>query len=327
MATLQDIAVKLGASDAPLLGEVIKDFGILSTAITGQSNNGLIHRAPKILALPTAQVLNNNGSMAPSSPRRTLETIQIPPVGVYDELTLQDAEMSKGANAYWNQQKEIYAYSVLEALEKAMIYGSNATFGVDGATNGFYQTAVNNSNVVASLGGASGSSTSIYAVSWKPGETQIVVPGLTDGMSDIDVNTVGNTMIRAKMVGNGSLQAMTTNTTTGAKKFSYGALFYMYAAFQASNKYSVAAINQIDSTHKPTAVQIQQLLDAVRAKGANTILYVSRTGRNYLSSLRTTSFVDAQVKDVSFNTLIGYFNGSPVVVTDYISDAETTSLA
>ena len=162
------------------------------------------------------------------------------------------------------------------------------------------------------LQGTSGSRTSIFAVHWSEGETEVVMPQEQTG--DI---------VQIELVGGGTLQAPTAKTPPNARQLVYGANFWANAALCAPSKASVAAITQIDSS-KPTAAQIDLLIDAVKGLAdGKTFLYMNREGRRYIKEIKYGKLSMAP-GDTGFNTVVSDWDGIPVVLEESILSTETT---
>jgi hypothetical protein len=246
-----------------------------------------------------------------------LGSIQLPAIERLVEIDKVLAKKWGGIQGFLNDKNRTMTYmrSILQLLAKAMIYGDNATHGVAGAFKGLHQIAKANGNVVAQLSGASSSRTSIFAVHWSEGETEVVMPQEANG--DI---------VQIELVGGGTLQAPTADTVTNARQLVYGANFWTNAALCAPSKASVAAITQIDSSNKPNAGQIDLLIDAVKGLAdGNTFLYMNREGRRYLKELKNTKLSMAP-GDTGYNTVVSDWDGIPVVLEESILSTETTAL-
>jgi len=316
MPTLHELLVTSNSPQAPVVGNLVKTLGVLSTAQAGYSSDYLRHEYSVATADPTAAVRAVGGSIIPTNGNEILASLTLPQIGAYASIDMSHAKKYGGIEQYLNQpnRRDAYTRACLQKTELAAIYGDNATFGVAGGFKGFHQIAKANSQVVQ-LSGTTGSRTSIFAVHYNPDEVQFIFPQM---LNDAFI-------VNAELVGNGGLQGVTTNTSTDARKLTYEAYFWLNAAFQAGHNYSVAAITQCDSTHKPTAIQIDALIDAVKGLAdGNTFIYVNRTGRQYIRSLKSTMYVDTS--NTAYNTEVASWNGIPIILTETILSTETTAL-
>jgi len=316
MPTLQELAITAGSPQQVVIGNLIKYLGVLETAQVGFSSDHLRHEYPVAADDPTAAVRAVNGSIVPSSGREILASLTLPQIGAYASVDMNIAKKWGGIAQYLNQPNRTNAYirSVLQKFEQSAIYGDNATFGVADGFKGFHQIAKANS-AVTQLSGTTGSRTTIFCVHYSPDEVQFVIPEMLNS----------GLLVNAELIANGALQGITTNTSTDARKLTYEAYYYLNGAFQAGHNYAVAAITQCDSTHKPTALQIDQMIDQVKGMADGmTFIYVNRTGRQYIRNLKSTMYVDTA--NTAYNTEVASWNGIPVILTETILSTETTDL-
>ena len=318
MPTIRDLVVQLASPQAVLVSNLIKQLGVIETAQAGFASDFLRHEFEVAAEDPTAAVRAVNGSIVASTGREILASIQLPEIRLLKEVDRAIIQKYGSIEQYLSDpvRSEQYTRAILQLLDKAMIYGDNATFGVAGAFKGFHQIAKANSKVISQLGGTTGSRTTIFAAHFAPGENQIVIP--TMGQSGLIVN--------AELVGGGTLQAPTDNTTTGARKLNKGGYFWLNAAFQAGSNHAVAAITQIDSSHKPTVALMDELVDAVKGLADGmTFIYCNRRARRYLNALKDTKLSLAPA-DRNYTTQIAEWDSIPVILDESIVDTETTDL-
>jgi len=316
MPTIQQLAAEAKSPQVPIVENLIKALGVLETAQAGFSSDYLRHEYNVAAEDPSAAVRAVNGSIISSSGREILASITLPEISSLVEVDKSIVKKYGSIEAYLNQPNRQTAYirKILQTLDQAMIYGNDATFGVAGAFRGFHQIAKANSKVTKQCGGTTGSRTSMFCVHWSPDEIQAVIPQIVNGL-----------LVQAELLGGGTLQAPTASESTKARELVYGANYWINAALQAGHDYGIAAITQIDSTHIPTAADIDALIDAVKGMADGmTFLYMNRTGRRYLRTLKATMFVDTS--NTSFNTQIAEWNNIPVILDESISSAETDVL-
>jgi len=314
---IRDFLISLQSEQAPIVTDLVKSLGILETAQFGFSSDYLRHEFEVQTDDGDAAVRAINGSIVATMSNSILGSVQLPAIERLVEIDKVLAKKWGGIQGFLNDKNRTTAYmrSIMQLLAKAMIYGDDPTFGVPGAFKGLHQIAKANSNVVAQLSGASGKRTSIFAVHWSEGETEVVMPQEANG--DI---------VQIELVGGGTLQAPTADTTTKARSLVYGANFWTNAALCAPSKASVAAITQIDSSHKPIAAQIDLLIDAVKGLAdGKTFLYMNREGRRYIKELKNSKLSMAP-GDTGYNTVVSDWDGIPVVLEESILSTETTAL-
>lgn len=317
--TLQYLATQWSAAQQMFIDNLTKSAGILRTASVGYANNGLFHKYNFATALPTASIRSINGSVTP-----TTTTFDLKQLDLKELITLEtvDATLAKGdpsgPDGYMNKVAPGHMESLAQAAEKSIVYGLNGTYGAVDGFKGFHDLAKEaetaRSLSVIDAGGTS-NTTSIFAVHWKPEVCQLVIPSGIAAGGDLVVSTVMN---------NGQVTLMVTNTGTGAQMPVYQVMYQMMLALQAGSYYSVHRIIGVDSgSNAPTAAEIDTLVDLVKGDSANTILYTSRLGKRAMQTLKATKFFTQAVQDQNMNTMLDFWNGIPVIVSDNILETET----
>lgn len=317
--TLQYLATQWSAAQQMFIDNLTKSAGILRTASVGYANNGLFHKYNFATALPTASIRSINGSVTP-----TTTTFDLKQLDLKELITLEtvDATLAKGdpsgPDGYMNKVAPGHMESLAQAAEKSIVYGLNGTYGAVDGFKGFHDLAKEaetaRSLSVIDAGGTT-NTTSIFAVHWKPEVCQLVIPSGIAAGGDLVVSTVMN---------NGQVTLMVTNTTTGAQMPVYQVMYQMMLALQAGSYYSVHRIIGVDSgSNAPTAAEIDTLVDLVKGDSTNTILYTSRLGKRAMQTLKATKFFTQAVQDQNMNTMLDFWNGIPVIVSDNILETET----
>ena len=317
--TLQYLATQWSAAQQMFIDNLTKSAGILRTASVGYANNGLFHKYNFATALPTASIRSINGSVTP-----TTTTFDLKQLDLKELITLEtvDATLAKGdpsgPDGYMNKVAPGHMESLAQAAEKSIVYGLNGTYGAVDGFKGFHDLAKEaetaRSLSVIDAGGTS-NTTSIFAVHWKPEVCQLVIPSGIAAGGDLVVSTVMN---------NGQVTLMVTNTGTGAQMPVYQVMYQMMLALQAGSNYSVHRIIGVDSgSNAPTAAEIDTLVDLVKGDSTNTILYTSRLGKRAMQTLKATKFFTQAVQDQNMNTMLDFWNGIPVIVSDNILETET----
>ncbi len=319
--TLQYLATQWSAAQQMFIDNLTKSAGILRTASVGYANNGLFHKYNFATALPTASIRSINGSVTP-----TTTTFDLKQLDLKELITLEtvDATLAKGdpsgPDGYMNKVAPGHMESLAQAAEKSIVYGLNGTYGAVDGFKGFHDLAKEaetaRSLSVIDAGGTT-NTTSIFAVHWKPEVCQLVLPSGIAAGGDLVVSTVMN---------NGQVTLMVTDTGTGAQMPVYQVMYQMMLALQAGSNYSVHRIVGVDSgSNAPTAAEIDTLVDLVKGDSANTILYTSRLGKRAMQTLKATKFFTQAVQDQNMNTMLDFWNGIPVIVSDNILETETKS--
>ena len=317
--TLQYLATQWSGAQQNFIDDLIKTSGILRTATAGYSNNGLFHKYNKVVGLPTASIRSINGSVTPTTTEFDLLQLDLKEIITVEQV---DSTLAKGdprgVEGYFNKIKPGHMESLAQSAEKSIIYGTNATYGATDGFKGFHglaKAAETARSLTVLDGGGTTNTTSIFAVNWKPEVCQLVIPSGIEMGGDFVIMTVMN---------NGEPRLVVTNTTTGAMKPVYEVMYQMMLALQAGSNYSISHIIGIDtSTNAPTVAEIDTLVDLVRGATDSTVIYCSRMGRRALQTLKATKYFSQAVGDQNMNTILEYWNGIPLVVTDNILDTET----
>ena len=316
MPTLQQYAIDWANPDvAAIIEGLVKASGILQTAEFNEAEQGLLDKYTVTTALPTASIRQINGSLAPTKSKEKMEQVDLKLIQADQEYDKVLVESSPGGkDMYFAKRLPAFMQAMGQAFSKYAIYGTNATFGGVDGFRGFHQFAKSFGNVTG-LSGSSGSRTSIFAVNYQPQAVDFLLP---NGGNFAD-------FLKTEWVNNGNWYKAVTDTTTGASKPVYGMIHTILTALRAAHKYSIAAITQIDNTHQPTAMQVDDMLDKVRATAGTTFIYASRTGKKGLKNLRYgKQAVDNA--DMNFMFDIKNWNDIPVIIDDNIRDDETTAL-
>lgn len=312
---LRQLLIDIKSPQAPITSEVVKALGILDTAQVGFSSDFLRHEYEVLKEDGEAAIRSVNGSIISTMENTIMASIQLPTIQRLVTID-QIIKMKYGSiEAFLDSKSRTSTYirSIMHKLAQAVIYGDDPTVGVPGAFKGLRQIAKANGQLI-NAGGTAGSSTSILAVHWAEGETQIVIP-----------EQQNRNLVQMELVGGGTLQAPTADPATGAKNLNYSVSFWTNAALQCGSKYSVAAINKIDSSHKPTASMIDELIDAVKGMAdGNTFLYMNRTARRYLKELKYNKLEIAPSD--SINTMVATWDNIPVILDEMIVNNEPASL-
>ncbi len=314
---IRDLLLDIKSPQAPVISEVVKALGVLETAQFGFSSDFLRHEYEVLKEDGEAAIRSVNGSIVSTMENTIMASVQLPSIQRLVTID-QIIKMKYGSlEAFLDSKSRTATYirSIMQKLAQAVIYGDAPTFGVPGAFKGLRQIAKANGQLIGSLNGSSGSCTSIIAVHWAENETQIVIPEQENG-----------NLVQMELVGGGTLQAPTADTTTGAKNLNYSVSFWTNAALQCGSKYSVAAIKRITSATPPTAELIDELIDAVKGMAdGRTFLYMNRLGRRLVKQIKNTK-LEITPSDTDYNTVVSSWDNIPIVLDEMIVSTETTDL-
>lgn len=307
---LQYLATQWSGTQLNFVGDLIRESGILRTAAVGFSNNGLFHKYNKITGLPAAAIRSINAGVEPQSTKFALMQLDLKELMTVE---LVDATLAQGDPAgvegYFTKVSPAHIESLAQAAEAALVYGINPSYGTPDAFKGLHDYASDFGNEVT-LGGTT-STTSIFAVTWKPEITQIVIPqGIASGESLV------------KMTPQNNGQASLVDVGSGKQMPAYRVMYQMLMALQSGSKYGVAHMVGMDASNKPTVGQVDQLVDLVKGSSADTVLYMNRDAKRLLQELKATKFFSQASSDQNMNTVLEFWNSIPIVITDAILNTE-----
>ena len=316
-ATLRKLVTEYGAPGiVPIMEHLENDSGFLRVAQAIPANGNWYHKYKKVSALPEFSFVNIGGSQTDTTvddelvqiDLKTLGTIQSEPVGVCENWPT-------GVSGYFKEHRPVYAEAFGQKVSKSVFYGTNSVFGDVSGFRGIHEIAKAYGNVIQ-RGGTTGSRVSIIAVKFNP-----ISCGLL-----FNPKYAGEGFLQIQTLNDGKPIAEVTNTTNGAKKLVYQAVYQGSLAFLSSSSYDVAAMTQIDSTHLPTAPLLDELVDKVRGSAdGRTILFCNRVARRHIRTLKTTA-LEMGPMDKDYNIQVDRWNGVPIVLDDNLSTAETTAI-
>lgn len=326
-ATLRRVITELGSDSEAIMKSLEKKSGILRSALVDESSHGHFHKYKVVDGLPTFSWYAATGSLTDSTVNDNLIQVDLKNIGAMQSESKIVAEtFPGGVEAFFRKQMPAFIEGFGQSASTGIVYGYNATFGNTSAIRGFHQyvndfvrTDGQNSNVnYINETGTSGATTSIFAVNWDLNTCKLVF----DGQS---VRNEG--FLQVLPLHQGQPTAEVTNTTSGAKKPVYQVLYEARLALQAASFYDIAAYRRIqdDTNDKPTAANMDLLLDLVHADSTSTKLYMNRTARRLLGELKDSK-LQTFVGDKDYSTAVEMWNGIEVVIDDNILSTETTAV-
>lgn len=316
MTTLKDLVVSYAGEQATAaMDDLQKQSTIIATASAITASNGLYHLGRKVTALPTASFSAPGEAVTSTSMSSDVVQSDVIPLMCLLEVPKHIADAYKTRTesspvAQWFADNYMTAYeSIGQKIGKVSVYGTDGTFGDAKGFKGLHYYAKSSSNL-EQMGGTTGSRCSIFAVKWNPSY---------------------NTFITGNNIGMGGMPIKMTPCYGGTpyinpdKVYVYGMICELPIGLYNASNTSVAAMTQIDSTHLPTAVKMQSIIDKVKGSPSDTVIYCTRQGRAYLSTL-----MDGKRQlfsaDRNYPFSIGQFDGFPVIIEDNMVNTETTAL-
>jgi len=116
-----------------------------------------------------------------------------------------------------------------------------------------------------------------------------------------------------------------TDTTTNKQMNIFKWIFSSYFTLVIPSAKSVAAITQIDGGHLPTADNINDMLNAVRAETGNTVIYCNTVGEKAISKLKEGK-LNMFAESADYNDYVSSWRGIPIYLEDALVATETSVL-
>ena len=299
------------SEDAIMLSNtIVGRYGLLTVGTYYTANKQLAHTYTNYATLPTAGIRSLADGVARSTVSGSTVTKNLTLFnvnGAWDQ-----AFVGTDLDAHYNRHAPLYFNSLAQLAQKSFIYGTNATFGNTGYTGLGLHQYVTSSGTNTQIGGTS-AATSIFAVRFSPFEDMdgaaIVVDPLTNG--GMFYTNDWTTPIEI---------AGSTGPFMG-----YSMHFNMNGTILLPGTDNVAALRGINASNLPTVAQVNSMLDTVKAD-QNTVIFVNRYGASVLGVLGKDGNLSMAPNQFGYSNQIYTWNGIPIVLTDTITNTETTAL-
>ena len=319
--TLLDLSLAYASKGTQaIIDSMVKSSAFLRTAGIEFANNGFKHTFPVVTDLPGVNVRGLNEGTVPTKGKKRLDEISLK---IFESKQSEDYLMCDnypgGTAQFFADNAPLYTEALVQAFVNNAIYGTTALGNTKGF-KGIHQYVKDNATTQRKqLGGASGASTSIIAVRWKPGVCGLVVP--TYQGKNLDQ------MLKVKVLNGGNPISIPSDTTTGEEMTVYQAVYNALMGLMCGSVYSMGAICQIDSTHKPTATNMNNLVDSVRSQPGDgfTFIYASRIGQSYIADLKDSKYYIVG-QDKNYDNIVEFWRGVPIMVEDNILNTETNAI-
>lgn len=301
-----------GADQAAIIDDLVKDSGLLMSAQAIPSTHGSFHKYKKTSALPTGAHREINGGYSAQTVDNNIYQLDLK---LFGAVQSEDASLCEeiGVANYFMQQRPAFLEGLSQGQMQRIIYGVNSTHGDVSGFKGWHEYAEEYGNVIEDSG-TSGSTTSIFAVHYRPGRNGIV----------FNSKLAADGLFRQKVMNNGQ-SVLQYNSTTGLYQPVYQVLYETSMAWLNTTKYDIAVYKllQDDTDDRPTSDNMDKLLDLVKAgRGAGyTVLYGNTTSRRLLYKLKNSK-MDMMPNDFGYDNRIDSWNGIPFMIEDNILDTE-----
>lgn len=294
--------------------------GFLKVAETIEASNDLWHKHKNVNSLPSFSAVPPGGSIGDTTVSSDVLQTDLKTIKAHQSESADIVENWKaGKAAYFDAQRPSYLEAYGQKVSNLVFYGDDATFGDVAGFRGLHQFAKAYGNEIAGSG-TSGSTTTIFAVKFRSGVNGcgMLFDNQVMGGADIMKSTVLNPNIPVLEV---------TNTTGNQKKEVYQVVHKGTSSFLTTSTYDVARYHSLqdDTSDRPTARNLNALIDLVRGESSNTFLFMNRLGRRLVNDLKTTD-LQTNVMDTDYNIVVDMFNGIRIILDDNISSVETDAL-
>jgi hypothetical protein len=305
--TLLDLAKRSGNDRSVGLVESMAQANALVERLPFRTIVGNSYRVKTRVGLPTASRRGFNQGIAASKSQiiqTTYETKIYESRSVVDEV---EAMMyAEGVNALRNEEDASHIAAVGNLFASDVYYGAGSTNALqfDGLSTILSSTAV---ATVQAGTGASGSSTSIYFVSFADANT---LQGRIRGVEGVQSMTLSaEDMGRELITDNGA-----TNQFYG-----YVSKIQWMAGLAVYDTRSVGRYKSLTSAIAPTAANIDAIIDQMFPFSPDVIL-VNKTGKTLLKGLKSTIYYQAQ--DTELKKGILTYDGIPILIDENITNTE-----
>jgi hypothetical protein len=315
-ANLLKLAAAYNApTQAAVIDSLVRESGILRTMQFQKASHGLFHKFKLKSGLPGGGFRRVNGSIVPHT---TFDEVRQEDLKILTDIQQEDKAICEaypgGVEKYFADEAPAFLEGLGQTAARQLIYGTTPSYGDPEGFRGLRQYAVENDRVVAA-GGASGARTTLLAVRWKA--------GVCVGLYNENAFEQGQ-LVCVKPLNQGQPVMVMVDPTTGAVKPVYQALYEAYLGLLAADVSNIAAYTEVaDSTgHKPTATNMDKLIDLVSGSPADTFIYANRLGRRLLWELKESK-MQTTGSEGDYNHVIERWNGVPVILEENLSSTET----
>jgi len=316
--TLRDLIVAFAGKSAnveAVMSHLVKKSGILKTALAIPANYNIYHKYKKVAALPSFTVGGMNQDLTDVTVNKDLFQAELCSIdAIQTEYKKELVNYPGGASKFFADQFLSFIEGWGQAAAKQIIYGTSG-LGDSAGTIGLHQIAAAYGNVLVESG-ASGSTTSIFAVKYDPKSCGILY------------NPTGGKFLNVTKLHGGAAYPEVINDggSDQSKKLVYGTSYESSLGLLSASKYDVAAYTRIqdDTNDKPIASNMDQLIDLVKGDEGSTFLYCNRTAKRLLRELKDSK-LSMGTFDKDYDIRVDYWNGIPIIVDENIVDTESTT--
>jgi hypothetical protein len=263
------VAIDRQVTDGELVDNLLEDASMLATAPFKASTHDIANVYEELIDVTGAQNINMDGELTQISRSTKLKTQDLTALGGIMTVGQDKATRMGGAVPYFNNQLPDILKATGQNVDHSLIYDITR------------KAAIDNGNVTSIGGSAANVQNSIVVVKWSRQNTGL-----------FSEKMMGNGMVFG-MEGLSGGQLHQVKNADGNDIPGYAMMIKTYLGFQMADTRGVSALVNIDATHKPTTLQIDELLTEARASGGDTALYMHpRVYNAYIKQLLSDNGVN-----------------------------------
>lgn len=297
MSTLRELSVQYAKKQPKQVDQLLEDAPILDIIPFEQASHALWNAYEEITDVDGAGFVELDGALPTVAATSELKKVDLSIMGGKITVGEDKARAYGGQAKYFAKQMPAILRQTGMVAEAAIIY------------NNLLQYAIDNDNLEDMSGGAGDNCYSIVACRF--------LAGVTTGLYSPEGFKQG-AMMNLEPINGGNLYDINSDGTLG-----YGMRIKNYFGLQLADQRTVAAMVNIDSDNQPTATDVDQLLDRVRAAG-NTYLFMHRKVLSFLQDIKGSGveYIEYNAAQKSVERRIASWNGIPIITSYNFSETE-----
>ena len=259
---LVQAAIKNQVTDGELVDNLLEDAAMLASAPFKPSTHDIANVYEELISVTGAQNVNLDGELTQVFRDTKLKTQDLTAIGGIISVGQDKATRMGGAVPYFADQMPDILKATGQGVDHSLIYDVTR------------KAAIDNGNAVSLAGSAANVQNSIVVVKWSRQNTglfseKMMGTGMAFGMEGLN---------------DGKLHMI--DTADNKKIPGFAMILKSFLGFQMADTRGVSALVNIDATHKPTTLQIDEMLTSARASGGDTAIYCHPSVYNaYLKQL------------------------------------------
>lgn len=311
--TFREVAIEYATKQRPLVDYLLKSAPILEGMPIDPTSGGMYHTYEELVDVTGNGLVDLDGELPTINATTALKQTQLSVFGGMMEVGEDKARMMGGAANYFNGKMQPILKKTGQAIEESMIYNNFRAGAIAASTTAGLHNAADHK---ISAGGGANINYSILAVKWEPGQ----VTGLYDPAG------FGNGRVFDMQPVNGGNLYLTKESNQTA--LGYGMRLKSYFGVLTANPQNLGTIVNIDiaNSDTPTADQMDDLLLAVEATPADTVLYMHPKVLNFLNSFKAAS-LQTFVETGNIRRTFSLWNDIPIVTSYNFKQATEANVA